>query len=524
MRRRLGVIALLLAAGCAPKVVEYQVSIVTTSCDANTDPFAGARYVTVRVTGEGISTPVEANSDSASRTITLPEIPAGPARTLQVRVYGAEGPGSKVLSWGQSLPFDVPDVVPDAKPPPITIFLRKVEVFTPLSALTSPKDCAKMKVPRAGHTATLLRNGKVFVAGGYRLKEGTTERIALADTELFNPGTGAFESARAMSVSTQILPSAFHTATLLPSDQVLIWGGEQYLGGTANTPAPRATALLYDPDFDLHRGVPSRTTPKNIVRSRHGAAVDKNGLVVIAGGLSRDDVTSVLVPASAVEWYNPTTGQTFVVSTPGIPRQDSAVAAVQGGSLIAVAGGVGGADGGTMLRDITYYGYDGTEFRPLDAGTQLRSARRAPGVATARDGDELLLFGGYSDPTAVAPLSSTEVVGTRNATVGDGPNAGARGESCVATLKDGTMMVIGGRTVDALGAPAHGDANVTLVKPSPAGGFSSAIGPSLAVGRFGHTCTTLADGAVLVLGGVRESGGTTEVLQDALIFQPAPQD
>jgi hypothetical protein len=439
---------------------------------------------------------------------------------VQVRVFGNDGLNGKVLAWGQSLPFDVPDLVPDTKPAPINVFLRRVDAFTPLSAVSSPKDCARMKVPRAGHTATLLQNGKVFIAGGYRFKEGTTERIALADAELFNPATGAFESARSISVSTQVLPTAFHTATLLPSDQVLIWGGEQYLGGAANTPAPRATALLYDPDADLFRAVPSRSTPKNIVRSRHGAALDKNGLVLIAGGLTRDDL-SQLVPSNQVEWYNPSNAGTYVVDTPVTARLDAAVVAVQGGDRIAV---VGGTDGGSVLRDVSYFSYDGTAFKQTSNGPQLSGARRAMGVATAKGGDDLLLFGGYSDAANVAPVSTTEIVATRSNTVGDGPSTGTRGDACVATLKDGTLLVIGGRTVDALGQAPHSDATVTVVKLQPQGGYNAGIAPSLPVARYNHTCTTLSDGSVLVLGGLKETNIGQDVLQDALIYTPSPTD
>jgi Galactose oxidase, central domain len=506
--------------GCTPRVVEYTVGVVTTSCDAAADPFAGAKYLNVRVTGDGLETPLEANSDVSARTIALPEIPAGPGRVIQIRVYGEAGPGSKVLSWGQSLPFDVPDLVPDEKPPTVPIFLRKVDAFTPLASVTNPKECAKMKIPRAGHSATLLNSGKVFITGGYRHKEGTTERIALADAELFNPNTGAFESTLSISVGSQVLPSAFHTATRMLNGTVLLWGGEQYLGGPTNVPAPRATALVFDPEKTIYRAVKSRSSPKNLVRSRHGAALDKNGLVLIAGGLGRDG-NDQLVPVAEIEWFDPVQGETYVVDPLGTPRLEPSVAAVQGGALIAVAGG---SDGGTLLRDVTYYGYDGNVFKPSGSSPQLGAARRGAAVATARNGDDLLLFGGYGDPNTVAPLSSTEVVGTRNNTVGDGPNVGARGDACAATLKDGTLLVIGGRTVDALGRPPHSDANVTVIKPSPSGGFATSIGPSLATPRYAHTCTTLSDGSVLVLGGVNETNGTPEVLQDAFIFQPAPLD
>lgn len=523
VRRAQGLLwALALAAvGCGPRVVEYKVNVVTTACDASADPFAGAKYLTVRVTGDGIAQPLIANSEVSTRSAKVPEIPAGAGRVIQIRVYGAEGPGSKVLSWGQSLPFDVPDMLSDPPAPPVAInvFLRKVDAFTPLAAVTNPKTCAEMKVPRGGHTATLLQNGKVFISGGFRLKEGTQERIALADAELYNPQTGALESARSISVGTQVLPMAFHTATLLPNGVVLIWGGEQYLGGAANLPAPRATAMLYDPDADDYRGVPSRTVPKNLVRSRHSAAMDKDGRVLIVGGISRDEANQ-LVNSDKVEWFDPVTNKTGVVDQVTLVRLDAAVSAVQGGALIAVAGG---SDGAQLVRDVKYFAFNGTDFA-MTGGPQLQFARRASGVSTVRDGNDLLLFGGYGDRDNVAPLNSTELVATRQNTVGAGPAAGSRGESCVATLKDGSLLVIGGRTVDALGQPPHSDATVTHVVPLASGGFQPNIAPSLPAPRYGHTCTTLADGAVLVLGGLKEAAGTIEVLKDALIYQPPPAD
>jgi hypothetical protein len=42
--------------------------------------------------------------------------------------------------------------------------------------------------------------------------------------------------------------------------------------------------------------------------------------------------------------------------------------------------------------------------------------------------------------------------------------------------------------------------------------------------RWAHTCTTLADGSVLVTGGINESSVGQEVLQDAWIYTPAPVD
>jgi len=71
---------------------------------------------------------------------------------------------------------------------------------------------------RFNHTATLLPNGKVLVAGGY---DGDFQ---LASAELYDPATGSW-------TATGSLESARngHTATLLPNGKVLVAGGYGYL-------------------------------------------------------------------------------------------------------------------------------------------------------------------------------------------------------------------------------------------------------------------------------------------------------
>jgi hypothetical protein len=72
-----------------------------------------------------------------------------------------------------------------------------------------------MTVARWGHTAALLSNGKVLIAGG-----GGTGNAVLASTELYDPGVGTFGATGDMAAAR-----AWHTSTLLLDGKVLIAGG-----------------------------------------------------------------------------------------------------------------------------------------------------------------------------------------------------------------------------------------------------------------------------------------------------------
>ncbi len=72
-----------------------------------------------------------------------------------------------------------------------------------------------LNTARTDHTATLLPNGQVLVAGG--LDASSTP---LASAELYNPATGTWTATGSMSDARQ-----GHTATLLPNGEVLVVGG-----------------------------------------------------------------------------------------------------------------------------------------------------------------------------------------------------------------------------------------------------------------------------------------------------------
>ena len=91
------------------------------------------------------------------------------------------------------------------------IFDASSGTFTALGAMTAPRE---------GHSGTLLRDGAVLLAGG---GAGWCFQDTFDHTELFDPETKSFVDAGKMTRRR-----SFHTATLLPDGSVLLAGGLSY--------------------------------------------------------------------------------------------------------------------------------------------------------------------------------------------------------------------------------------------------------------------------------------------------------
>ena len=116
---------------------------------------------------------------------------------------------------------------------------------------------------RFNHTATLLANGKVLVAGG------SGSSVALASAELYDRTTGTWTATGSMSAARSL-----HTATLLANGKVLVAGGFEESG------AVLASAELYDRTTGTWTATGSMTTARDV----HTATLLQNGEVLVAGG------------------------------------------------------------------------------------------------------------------------------------------------------------------------------------------------------------------------------------------------
>jgi hypothetical protein len=121
---------------------------------------------------------------------------------------------------------------------------------------------------RQGHTATLLLNGKVLIAGGQD-----------KSAELYNPAYGSFSP----TPYEMNQPRIAHTATLLPNGHVLLAGGSTAVG-----PVTTSSTELYEPVTSGFSSSSNMMTP----RQEHTATLLSNGQVLLAGGYNGSSETN----------------------------------------------------------------------------------------------------------------------------------------------------------------------------------------------------------------------------------------
>jgi phage gp45-like len=128
-----------------------------------------------------------------------------------------------------------------------------------------------MLAARSEHTATLLLNGQVLIAGG----ANGVANLNYASAELFDPSRRTFSATGSMAA-----PRYGHTAVLLPSGKVLV------VGGATDSGVVVSSAELYDPASGTFTKTDSMTVP----RYGHTATLLADGKTLIAGG--RDSFSS----------------------------------------------------------------------------------------------------------------------------------------------------------------------------------------------------------------------------------------
>jgi N-acetylneuraminic acid mutarotase len=368
-----------------------------------------------RATGGGtwVDAPPLAVAPSFAEAVTVPDgrviVPGG----NHLHYLGATAPAALVLEksvWLPTQPMNSPHAKhtvsllrdgrvlvtggegrasPGARGNVVTVS----EVYDPATGRWTPTPPMATDVP-FNHSATLLEDGRVLVAGGSYVGVGRSG--VLADAQLFDPASGGWTATAEMAD-----PRTYHSSALLADGRVLVVGGHDGSG------VPRDTAEIWDPTTATW--VPTAGMRFAHHSETNAAALLPDGRVVVVGG------TTVL-PGGArgatnrTQMYDPRRDRwTESPTLPGPPRTDHVVVAVRGGRVL-VAGGLTAdpalpADAASALADA--YLFDTRRCR-WDRAASMAAAR-SNAAATVLDDGSVLVVGGQHGVRDGAQMNETRV-------------------------------------------------------------------------------------------------------------------
>jgi hypothetical protein len=334
-----------------------------------------------------------------------------------------------------------------------------------------------MTTPRGDHTATLLPNGKVLIAGG--VGAGFQD---LASAELYDLSTRTFAATGSM-----IIPRHAHSATLLADGRVLIAGGSQGV----NPGTSVFTAEIYDPST--------------------GAFTATGDLTSIGGGIYAipGDVTTLLpdgrvfvAASNNAEIYDPHSG-TF---TPTGPYADPSfvygtTVTLLSNSKVLVTGVTG--------CPISCSNGEAELFDPQSGtfgvtGPMMAKYYPDYGYTAALLTDGRVLFLGSDDFAADA-----EVYDPAAGTFASTGSTVSQELAPASRLTDGTVLVAGGQV-------PGGNGSTYAVLYVPASGTFEHVG-EMTAGRHSHTATSLPNDTVLITGGF---SGWPDPTSSAEVYKP----
>lgn len=451
------------------------------------DPFADVTTIRVTVTGPNLVMEVE--RPIKARSAGLEEVPVGPDR--QVMVEGLDSQGVPLMR-GRTVPFDVQEGTLDLK-----LYVGPVDRFSYINT-------KQLTIPRAFHTATLLRDDRVLLTGGVT-GEGKWAPVA---SEVPPAATSAAEVIESNALQTTAMPAMAtprmaHTATLTAKGNVLVAGGA---APTDAGPSPDVStddafvppdsaftdSAVKDSAVDLSDGptqdAPSDAVPPDVAQSdvaqpdaaQHDAASNKDA--------ARPNLEPLPL-VGLVELFDPVNNKfSKNIETLRVPRHWHSAAGTP--SSVVLVGGASEDSKALRLNEL----YKDGKLNP----TNMNQPRRAPTVVVLKDG-RVMVSGGLDRNGQ--PVRSIELW-----TPGGGggfddadPMGQPRAFHTATLLDSGEVLLVGGIT--SISASLSASGTVELFDPKTKKVISLQTFPEAK--RWAHTATRLDNGDVLVAGGYR---------------------
>lgn len=328
----------------------------------------------------------------------------------------------------------------------------------PSAAAQSLGQVATLRNARSVHTATTLPSGQVLIVGGMTDGGGS-----LADVELFDPARNTVHDMASLGEGR-----ASHTATALGDGRVVVGGG--YNGS-------------YLTSLEILDPATRRFSPAGSLRearSGHTATLLRDGRILFAGGVGRGWTF-----LRSAEVYDPATGRSELVGSMSVPRESHTATLLNDGRVL-VAGGHSGRRPGVTL-------YSSAElFDPrtgrFETTGPLAVARHKHDAIRLADG-RVLVIGG-ADQSDRVHYATTEVYSPEAGTFERGPSMANRRYKIAGT----SVLLPTGDVLVTSGAPVAERLDVRRWS------FAEVTGRYPAAYRFA-AATLLRDGDVVIAGG-----------------------
>ena len=344
---------------------------------------------------------------------------------------------------------------------------------------------ANLATARAGHTATLLPDGRVLLAGGGQLDIDDL-LVSTSSVETLSP------SGQATSTGNLSTPREFHAATLLQSGKVLITGGNVFEGYPTGLPATPSAEL-----YDAAVGQFTATGDMSAPRTGHTASLLQDGRVLIFGGTASD--------TPSAEFYDPDKGTFSPAPSPMSLRSGQTATVLPSGKVLFI----GGQNNSGTLASAEIYDPSTNSFREVGSMAEQRVSH----TATLLPNGKVLITGGgiVSNPGKVSldyvpqlivdsPSQTAELFDPQTETFSSaGTMSEARSNHTATLLPDGTVLLFGGSYAWSTSSGYVSDSTAEIYDPT-AGSFKAA--GTANTGKFWHTATLLPNGTVVLIGGI----------------------
>lgn len=273
-----------------------------------------------------------------------------------------------------------------------------------------------LETPRAAHTASSLPSGQLLVAGGMGPGQGSS----IGSAEVIDLSTGRVKAVAPMAYSR-----ASHTAISLPDGRVVLAGGydNSYL----------SSVEVFDGALQRFQIMGHL----NEGRSGHTATLLPDGRILIVGGVGRG--WSFL---SSAELFDPRSGRSEPAGEMSVPRESHTATLLRDGRVLIVGGHRGRREAMEVYSSAEIFDPVTRRFQP--AG-HLTTARHKHDAVVLADGRVLVLGG--ADRTDRRYFATTEVCNPVTAICEPGPSMLStryKFQGTVVPLTNGDFLVASG--------------------------------------------------------------------------------